>query len=138
MKRFHVCLVGLAVGLAACEGPRTQVTQRDAAGNYITTADYEAMERSEFETAMHAGLQDFDERMSKLRERANELGGEPLAEFSDWAEDLEGKRVAFVNELVRTESALVDDWPERRSETLEAYYDLRECLDEAYEDVLES
>lgn len=137
MKRLQGTILAL-VGLAACEGPRTHVTKQDAQGNYVTTSDYEVMERTEFKGAMRDGLADFDEGVTQLRDRANELGGESLSDFSEWAEDLQKHRTAFVNQLKRSEAALIDDWPDQRAATLEAYYDMRGCLDEAFDEVLDA
>ncbi len=136
--RTLISLPLLLIATAACSSPRTDVTEQDRHGNYVTTSDYQAMERAEFQTAMRAGLADFDSRVTQLRQRANELGGESLEEFSEWAEELKEKRVDFVNHLNQTEAALVGAWPDQREDTLESYNDLRDCLDEAYEEVLET
>jgi hypothetical protein len=95
------------------------------------------MERTEFQVAMKSGLQDYERRLTDLRWRANELGGDSLKEFSDWADKLEDKRLEFENELKRSEAALADDWADQRERTVEAYDSLRKALDEAYEEVLE-
>lgn len=122
---------------AACSSPRSHVSEQDAYGNYVTTSDYHAMDRTSFMSAMQAGLADFERRMDELRERANELGGDALKEFSDYADELAQKKTTFENELQRSEATLVDDWPDQRERTLDAYYDLRDNLSEAYEDVFD-
>lgn len=131
------CTLVLSLLASSCAGPSREVTARDTHGNYATTSDYRAMQRTEFRAAMRAGLADYDERVDMLRDRANKLGGDVLSEFSDWQEDLAEKRVTFVNELERTEAVLAENWPDQREATLESYYEMRECLDEAYEEVLE-
>jgi predicted nuclease with TOPRIM domain len=122
---------------AACSGPRTNVTERDAYGNYVTTADYQSMDRASFTIAMREGLEDYERRLVDLRQRANELGGDALKEFSDYQEELDEKRVDFENEMERTEATLAENWPDQRERTLDAYYELRDHLDEAFEEVLE-
>ena len=128
----------LAAALAACTSTDSSVTTRDAAGNYVTTSDYESMHRDEFFTAMQAGLADFDQRMNALRQRANDLGGESLGEFAQWSEELDARRVDVVNALDKARAALDADWPKRRSEAVKAYTNLRDALGEAYDDVLET
>lgn len=127
----------LIAALGACTSTDSSVTTRDAAGNYVTTAEYEAMHRNEFFTAMQAGLDDFDQRFEALRERANDLGGSALGEFAEWTERLERQRADVRNALDKAEAALDDDWPKRRSEAVEAYEKLRNSLDEAYDEVLD-
>jgi hypothetical protein len=122
---------------AACSSPRTNVTEKDSHGNYVTTSDYQSMDRTEFEASIKAGLKDFDRNLVDLRTRANELGGDALKEFSDWADKLAAKRTTVVSELERGDATLADDWPDQRQRTLDAYDSLREDLDEAFEDVLE-
>ena len=127
----------LALITTACSSPRSNVTEQDASGNYVTTSEYQSMERTEFQVAMKAGLQDYERRLTDLRWRANELGGDSLKEFSDWADKLEDQRLEFENELKRSEASLADDWADQRERTVEAYDSLRKMLDEAYEEVLE-
>ena len=135
MRKF-LTVAGIALA-ASCSSPRTNVTKQDAQGNYITTSEFNSMEREDFRESMRAGLADFDQRMAQLRKRANELGGDHLSEFADWSTTLEEKRTSFNNELEQTKAVLANDWPDQRAATLECYYDLRECLDEAYNEVLE-
>jgi hypothetical protein len=132
-----ILVTPLLILSAACSSPRSNVTEQDSQGNYVTTSEFQSMERTEFQVAMKAGLQDFDKRLTDLRWRANELGGDSLKEFSDWADDLEEKRTEFENELKRSDAALADDWAEQRERTVEAYDSMRKALDEAYEEVLE-
>ena len=126
-----------AMFAAGCGSPRQNMTLRDAQGDYITTSDYRAMARTEFFDAMDAGLDDFDARMEQLRKRANQLGGETLEEFAECEDDLAEERRDFENQLTIAENALDKDWPDQREETVDAYVELREALEEAYEDVLE-
>lgn len=127
-----------ALALApACSSDQPRATDQDPYGNYATTSNFHSMQRAEFEQAIRAGLEDFDRRYRELRTRANELGGDTLDEFADWTDDLEQKRDVVQNELARMDTALDDEWPDRREATLEAYEDLRDCLDEAYEEVFE-
>lgn len=135
--RSQLFVSSLLLLTAACSSTEPNVTIQDAQGNYITTSDYEAMQRTEFIDAMNMGLQDFDKRMTDLRSRANELGGEHLSEFAECEEELREARTSFESQLSIAENAMANDWPEERSETVRAYADLREDLDEAFEEVLE-
>ena len=129
----------LLIAGTACNNPQEHnVSRQDTEGNYITTSDYESMQRSDFKIAMNAGLRDYDEGVERLRERANTLGGKNLGEFSKHSETLDEKRTRFVNEMQKVEVVLESEWPDQRKRTLKAYYDLRESLNEAYEEVLEN
>lgn len=127
-----------ALALAACASTEPNVTLRDAQGNYVTTADYEAMQRTDFMASMHAGLDDFDAQLHDLRGRANELGGDALKQFADCEESLREDRTEFVNQLEIAKNSLDGDWPDERSRTVDQYVDLREHLDSAMKEVLES
>lgn len=137
MKTIFKLTPLLLLSAAACSSPRTNVTEQDAYGNYVTTSNYQSMDRAEFESAMRAGLENYDQLIADLRLRANELGGDALKEFSDWQEKLDGKRTTFVSELEKGHATLADDWGDQRQRTLDSYNDLRDCLDTAYEEVLE-
>lgn len=126
-----------ACALSGCKSDSPRVTLRDSQGNYVTTADFEAMDREEFIKAIDAGLGDFDTQLDELRERANELGGDSLKEFAECEVELQEERTAVENQLTIARSALNDKWPEERAETVEVYMDLREDLTEAQKDVLD-
>jgi hypothetical protein len=130
-------LLVAACVLSACKSDPPQVTMRDAQGNFVTTADYEAMDRKEFIQSIEAGLTDFDQQLGELRTRANELGGDSLKEFADCEGDLQEGRTTVVNQLTIARNALDDKWPKERSETVEAYMELRDNLAEAQKDVLD-
>ena len=98
----------------------------------------ESMMREDFLLAMEANLQDFDTRYVQLQQRANELGGEPLEEFADYSDDLQSARDDFRNQLQKAESAMSEDWEDQREETIAEYREMRELLDNAYENILES
>lgn len=120
----------------SCTSDHPRATARDTSGNYATTSDFRSGHRSEFREAMQAGLRDFDERLRDLSSRANELGGETLEEYRDLEKDLIQEREAFANKLEKMDAALDDQWPEQREEVEAAYEDLRDSLDDAYEEVL--
>ena len=136
--RKQTPLSALLLFAAACASNEPNVTIQDAEGNYITTSDYESMQRTEFIDSMRMGIKDFDSRMTDLRSRANELGGEHLSDFADCETALREERTAFQNQLSIAENAMIGDWPSERSETVRAYSALRENLDEAFQDVLDS
>src|SRR5688572_21919402 len=85
--------------LSACKSDPPRVTLRDSQGNFVTTADFEAMERDEFIEAIDAGLADFDSQLGELRTRANELGGDSLKEFAGCETELQEQRTTVVNQL---------------------------------------
>ena len=97
-----------ACALSACQSNEPRVTLRDSQGNFITTAEFEAMDRDEFILAIEAGLVDFDKQLDELRTRANELGGSSLKEFADCERDLQEERTSTVNQLTIARSALND------------------------------
>jgi len=130
-------LILVACVVSACKSEPTPVTLRDSQGNFVTTADYESMDRAEFIRSIEAGLADFDQQLGELRTRANELGGESLKEFAECEGDLRDERTAVVNQLTIARNALDDKWPEERSETVDVYMDLREDLADAQKDVLD-
>jgi hypothetical protein len=61
-----VILITPLLVLSACSSPRSNVTEKDNQGNYVTTSEYQSMERTEFQVAMKAGLQDFDKRLTEV------------------------------------------------------------------------
>ena len=137
MRVYASCLLTL-VGLAsACSTPEPRATDRDTEGNYASTSTYKSGQRNEFVTAMRAGLTDFDKRRAELEERATKQGQGAVDELHAYMPDLVEKRTTFVNEIARLEAALDRDWPSHRETTQEAYDDLRDYLDEAYQAVLQ-
>jgi hypothetical protein len=121
--------------LAACTSQ--EPTARDAQGNYATTSDYGAMNRTELVAAMDAGLADVDRRKVELEQRAEVLGQNAIEELHDREAELTEKRTKFVNELARLRASLEADYPDRREDVVDAYENLRDELDNAYEEVLE-
>jgi hypothetical protein len=130
-------LILVACAVSACKSDPPPVTMRDAQGNFVTTADYESMDRAEFIRSIEAGLADFDKQLGDLRTRANELGGDSLKEFAEHEGDLRDERTTVVNQLTIARNALDDKWPEERAETVDAYMDLREDLADAQKEVLD-
>lgn len=126
-----------ACALSACKSDPPRVTLKDSQGNFVTTADFEAMDREEFIEAIEAGLSDFDTQLNELRTRANELGGDSLKEFAECESELQKERTALVNQLAIARNALNDKWPAERAETVDVYTSLREDLAEAQKDVLD-
>jgi hypothetical protein len=124
-----------AVLLAACTSQ--EPTARDSHGNYATTSDYAAMNRTELVAAMDAGLVDVDRRRVELEQRAQVLGQDAIEELHDREPELAEARTKFVNELARLRASLDADWKDRGDDTVDAFEDLRQELDNAYEEVLE-
>jgi len=126
-----------ACALSACQSTQPRVTLRDSQGNFVTTADFEAMEREEFITSIEAGLTDVDQQLDELRTRANELGGDSLKEFAECEQEVRSERTNVVNQLAIARNALNDKWPAERSDTVDAYMELREELADAQKNVLD-
>jgi hypothetical protein len=140
MNSMHTTLPSLlliACALSACKNDPQPVTLRDSQGNFVTTADYEAMDREQFIAAIDAGLADVDKQMGELRTRANELGGDSLKQFAECETALREDRTEVVNQLTIARNALDDKWAKERAATVETYMDLRENLAEAQKDVLD-
>jgi hypothetical protein len=136
MRNRMILLVVGATLLGACQSDE-KVTTKDAHGNYATTSDYVAMNRNELMAAMDAGLVDVDRRKLELEQRAETLGQDAIDELHDREAELVEKRTKFVNEMARLRAALDADWKDRRDDVVDAFKDLREELDNAYEEVLE-
>jgi len=130
-----ILTIGLAAGCHTSDANEAQV--RDSHGNYASTAQYNAMARTEFDAAMDAGLRDFDVRLKSMELEANSLGPEALEEYHAALDDLMQKRRSFEGELARHRAMLDDDWRKHREDVAEAYQDLREELDDTYEEIVE-
>jgi hypothetical protein len=124
---------GLAL-VAACSS--TPPTAQDAQGHYATTSDYKSMDRAQLTAAMDAGLADVDKRRAELEARAGTLGQKATDELHEHEAKLSKLRTEFVNEMDKLHASLDKDWKGHREDTVEAFDDLRECLDKAYKDVL--
>jgi hypothetical protein len=128
----------LASSLAlVCACSSTPPTAQDAQGHYATTSDYHAMDRVQLTAAMDAGLADVDKRRAELEARAGTLGQEAIDELHEHEAKLSKLRTEFVNEMDKLRASLDKDWKGHREDTVEAFDDLRECLDKAYKDVLD-
>jgi hypothetical protein len=129
--------LALAALATACSHDADRVQQRDVAGNYASTAQYNAMEREEFDAAMAAGLRDFDLRLESMKLEAAALGPDAIEEYHGCLDNLMEGRRAFKAELERSRSMMADEWSDHREDVAEQYVALRENLDEAYEEVVE-
>lgn len=139
MKRALITtgILAVAAGLGCHSSDASHSQVRDSHGNYATTAQYNAMAREEFDAAMDAGLRDFDVRLKSMELEANTLGPEALEEYHAALDDLMQKRRAFEGELARHRAMLDDDWRDQREDVAEAYVDLRDELDDTYEEIVE-
>ena len=132
-----VSVLALAAFAAACVSDADRVEHRDMKGNYASTAKYNAMERDEFNAAMEAGLRDFDQRLESMKTEAAALGPDAVDEYHDALNGLMEDRREFVAEFDRHRSMLEDDWRDHREDVAELYVDMRDDLDDAYEQVVE-
>lgn len=132
-----LALLALAAVATACSHDAERVQHRDIQGNYASTAKYNAMERDEFNAAMVAGLADFDARLESMKKEAVALGPDAVDEYQDAVEDLLLERKAFAAEFERHRAMMSDDWRSNREDVAEQYVELRENLDQAYEEVVE-
>jgi hypothetical protein len=135
MIRTTLVLASGLVLLSACSS--TPPTAQDAQGHYATTSDYRSMDRVQLISAMDAGLADVDKRRAELEARATTLGQDAIDELHDHEAKLSKLRTEFVNELDKLRASLDKDWKGHREDTVEAFDDLRECLDKTYKEVLD-
>ena len=134
MNRSLFALAALAL-LAGCSS--TEPTSQDRYGHYATTSDYRSMDRVQLTAAMDAGLADVDKRREQLEARAQTLGQDAIDELHDQEAKLSKLRTEFVNEIAKLRASLDADWKDRRDDTVDAFEDLRDALDNAYEEVLD-
>ena len=104
---------------------------------FISTAQYNAMERDEFQAAMQAGLRDFDVRMASLEAQAEKLGPDAMDEYFGDLEQLKEERRQFAAEFEKHNAMLADEWRDHREDVAEQYVELRESLDDTYDEVVE-
>jgi len=130
-------LIVLASFATACASDANKEMKKDVAGHYATTSQYNAMERDEFNAAMDAGLRDFDSRLDALKVQAEKLGPDAVEEYHSHLDELAAKRREFGAEVEKHKTMLADDWRKEREDVAEDYVDLRQCLDDAYEDVID-
>ncbi|HTE06323.1 MAG TPA: hypothetical protein VK824_09020 [Planctomycetota bacterium] len=130
-------LIALATLMTACASDANKEMKKDVAGNYASTSKYNAMEREEFTAAMEAGMRDFDARLASLKVEAEKLGPDAVEEYHGCLDELMEKRRVFAAEVEKHRSMLADDWRKRREHVAETYIDLRESLDEAYDEVVD-
>lgn len=135
--KIHLGLIALSALAAGCASDAKDAMRKDSRGNYASTAKYNAMERDEFEAAMRSGLRDFDERLGSLKREAEALGPDALEEYHDSLDGLMESRREFAAEIERHDSMLAADWPGNREHVAEMYVELREDLDDSYEDVVD-
>ena len=136
LTRTLTLIVGAAL-LAACTTTDDELTDRDMRGNYKSTSNYKSMSRIELTAAMDAGLADVDKRTAELEARAQTLGQDAIEELHDQLDAVAKNRTDFVNEMARMRAALDEDWTDRREDVVDAFDELRESLDDAYEEVFE-
>jgi len=134
-----LAVLALAALVAGCSSDKVNTSIRtDPTGNYATTANFNALERTDFTRAMHDGLADFDVRMKQLEEQAGKLGPAATAAYHDHIDELQAMRRAFAAELTRHDAMLADAWRDHREDVTDMYVDLRKELDDAFEDVIDS
>jgi hypothetical protein len=131
-------LIVLAALMAGCASDANTSMRKDSRGNYASTSDYNSMQRGDFAAAMQDGLVDFDVRLASLKTQAEALGPDAVEEYHGCLDGLMEDRRLFVAEVNRHHSMLDADWRDHREDVAEMYVELRESLDEAYEEVLEA
>jgi hypothetical protein len=135
--KIHLGLIALLALAAGCLSDTKKSMQKDAHGNYATTANYNAMERDEFGAAMRSGLRDFDTRLASLKTEAEALGPASVEEYHDSLDELQEGRRVFAAEIERHDAMLAPEWRSHRESVAEMYEELREDLDDAYESVVD-
>jgi hypothetical protein len=130
-------VVALAALAAACSSEAKKAVHQDTRGNYATTSNFNAMERTDFTKAMHDGLNDFDMQLKQLELQATKLGPDSLEEYHERIDKLQAQRREFAAELAAHDAMLADEWRKHRENVADHYVDLREELDETYDEVIE-
>jgi len=131
-------LLALAAAIAGCASDTAKkATYQDTRGNFATTSNFNAMERTDFTKAMHDGLIDFDLQLKQLELQAEKLGPDAMQEYHSHIDELQASRREFAAELARHDAMLADEWRKYREDVADDYVDLRHDLDSAYEDVIE-
>lgn len=130
-------LLALAALATGCASDANQAIRQDIHGHYASTASFDAMDRDDFTASMLAGMRDFDARLASLKTQAEALGPDAVEEYHGCLDALMEQRREFAAEVERHRSLLADDWQDQREDVAEMYIDLRDELDDAYEEVLE-
>ncbi len=130
-------LIAVAALVTGCASDANNAVHKDVRGNYATTANYNAMDRDAFTAAMNAGLADFDTRLASLQTQAEALGPDAIEEYHDCLDGLMQQRRTCAAEIERHSAMLAGDWSDHREDVAEMYVDLRNSLDDAFDEVVE-
>ncbi len=132
-----LCLIALGALMSGCSSESHEGVRKDVHGNYATIAQFNAMERDDFTAAMQAGMREFDQRLVSLQAQAEALGPDAMEEYADDLEDLTAQRRAFEAEVEKHDAMLGGEWRDHREDVAEQSIELRESLDDAFEDVVD-
>lgn len=128
--KITLTILALTPLMPACSGPETRDPRYETEDAYAD--DFESMTREEFMASMQEALEDFDRRADALR---SDAGSEDS--FEQYAERLEMARARFAQRLHSTQMS-TSDWQTQRSSVIDAYQDLRDELEQAERDLMET
>jgi predicted nucleic acid-binding Zn-ribbon protein len=109
--------------------------QRESAEAARMIWDYARERSADFRAAMAEEMEDVDERMAKLKERAAELSGEAREEMDRHIANLEVKRQAFQEQMGRISDNSGEAWEEVKAGIRKAYEDMSESLGRAQDEL---
>jgi broad specificity phosphatase PhoE len=127
----------LSVLAGGCHSDSAALARRYMSGNFASTSDYDAMGRAKFTAAIKSGIRDFDEQLQSMEREAEALGPDAREEFYGDLEQLRDQRAEFAAEFERLSSMLDEDWRDHKETVAEMYMDLREALDDTFDEVVE-
>lgn len=135
--KIPFALLALAALATGCASDANDSMRTDKHGNYASTSQYQAMDRATFSASMQAGLRDFDLRLASLKTQAEALGPDAVEEYHSFLDSLMEARREFAATMQRHDALLASDWDDQREDVAEMYGELRDDLDQAFEEVLE-
>lgn len=128
--KITVTILALTPLMPACSGPETRDSRYETEEAHAD--DFESMSREEFMASMQEALEDFDRRVDALRSDAG-----PDDSFDQHADRLELARARFAQHLHSTQMS-TSGWQTQRSSVIDAYQDLRDELEQAEHDLMET